>query len=168
MVLLWKESKFVSPSAFAGLRQLGRRKNPMFTRSVVALFALIASVTVGFTADTYTVKRGNNLDWIAKQNNVAREAMIIANEKYLQTQYNLICSKRSEKFRNRSVNKGALKGGLHFCNDRFYRAFANTLKPGMKLTIPVAVAPAAIEQTVTDIRGNKITLVIDDTGSMSN
>lgn len=123
--------------------------------------------TVALSAE-YVVQKGNNLSWIAAQHGVAREAMIMANEAYLQEKYDRICSKRSPEFRNRTENKGALKGGLHFCNDRFYRAFANTLVPGMTLAIPEATAPVSIEQTVSAIKGNKVALVIDDTGSMSN
>lgn len=143
-------------------------ENDVIQKIGVIAAALIAFASTANAEEAYVVKRGNNLIWIAAQYGVAREAMIIANQAYLESKYPDRCGHLSNEFRNRVINAGPLKGGFHYCNDKLYRAYANTIRAGDKLVIPAKVAPTSVELTVSDIKGNNVALVIDDTGSMSN
>ncbi|QQG37512.1 MAG: LysM peptidoglycan-binding domain-containing protein [Candidatus Kaiserbacteria bacterium] len=138
------------------------------SRILAALATLFVFASVASANETYTVKPGNNLIWIAKQVGVSWQAMLLANEEDLKQKYERICGNLSDEFRNRTENKGRLKGGKYFCNDNYMRAYGNTLQPGWTLEIPAAIAPATVEKTVSEIKGDRIALVIDDTGSMSN
>lgn len=116
---------------------------------------------------TVTVQSGQYLQWIANKRGVGWESMLLANENFLRTKYDEVCDELSGRFRNRRRDGGAAKGGLYYCNDRFNRAYGNTLRPGWKLVVPASQAPADIATTIASIQGNKVALVIDDTGSMT-
>lgn len=139
----------------------------MFVRIALALAVMIVG-SVARAETTYTVKRGNNLSWIASQNGVGRESLIFRNEELLKSNYDKRCGRLSDEFRTRKSNQGAQKGGLHYCNDGLRRPYANTINPGLSLTIPEQHAPTSIERTVSEIRGNRIAVIIDDTGSTRN
>ena len=140
----------------------------MLKRFAATLIALVAFTTLGLAADNYVVRKGNNLIWIAGQHNVGWQAMLLANEQYLQTKYEKVCGKLSDAFRHRTTNKGALKGGKYYCNDGMRRSYGNTLQPGWTLAIPTSISPASVERTVSEIKGERIAVVIDNTGSMDN
>lgn len=116
----------------------------------------------------HIVRRGEFLRLIASRYNVGWEAMLLANERFLQTKYQEVCSDLSRNFRNRRQDRGTRKGGQYYCNDRYNRPYGNTLRPGWRLAIPEKTAPTAIAEIVSKIKGDKIALVIDDTGSMSD
>lgn len=116
----------------------------------------------------HVVKRGQYLQWIASRYDVGWEAMLLANEDFLRERYGEVCNRLSQKFRNRQRDRGTRKGGLYYCNDQFNRPYGNTLRPGWRLAVPAATAPAQIDDVVADMKGNRIALVIDDTGSMSD
>lgn len=111
---------------------------------------------------THIVQEGEFLISIAEKYSVNWEAMLYANETFLQKMYEEICVRYSEKYRNNPGRRGL------FCNDRFRRPYGNTLLPGWKLTVPAQSAPQNIEQVVSKIEGDRVALVIDDTGSMTN
>ena len=108
----------------------------------------------------YVVKRGDFLRKIAQEHGVAWEAILMLNETFLQTKYEEVCNRMSPRYRNRH-------GGL-FCNDRYNRPYGNTLVPGWEIKIPTTQAPSQIERAIQNIVGNKIAVVIDDTGSVEN
>ncbi len=116
----------------------------------------------------YRVRRGDNLIAIAKAHQVDWQSMLYANEDYLKQKYEEVCGLLSERFRQRTGNPGRAKGGQMYCNDRYNRPYGNTLRPGWRLAIPTSTAPAAVEQIVSNIKGERIALVIDDTGSMGD
>lgn len=111
---------------------------------------------------SYTVVKGDFLKKIADDHNVAWEAVLLLNEDDLKVKYEDTCSTKSQKYRANPKRRGL------FCNDRFNRPYGNTLMPGWELKIPTTVAPTKIEATVASIAGNRVALVIDDTGSLGN
>lgn len=117
---------------------------------------------------THRVKRGQFLRWIADEHNVGWEAMLLVNEGFLKTKYEEVCGDLSSGFRNRKGDRGRSKGGQFYCNDRYNRPYSNTLRPGWELIVPAATASLNVEAVVADIKGDKIALVIDDTGSMTD
>jgi hypothetical protein len=119
-------------------------------------------------AKTHKVRRGQNFQWIAGQHKVSWEAMLLVNEGFLRTKYTEVCGDLSRNFRHRRNDRGTHRGGLYYCNDRFVRPYGNTLRPGWELVIPTNTAPTNIGQAIAEIRGNKVALVIDDTGSMND
>ncbi|HEY4522063.1 MAG TPA: LysM peptidoglycan-binding domain-containing protein [Candidatus Paceibacterota bacterium] len=140
----------------------------MFRKIALAFTAIVLSLGIASAADEYRVKRGNNLSWIAKQHGVEPSAMIYANESMLQANYERRCSRLSDEFRSRTEKRDVGKGGLYYCNDGKRRPYANTLNPGMRLVIPETSAPISVERTVREIRGKRIAVVVDETGSTSN
>lgn len=141
----------------------------MLFRTITAAALSLSLALPALAADaTYTVKKGQHLTWIAKQNGTTVAAMIVANEAELNANYDKQCARLSDSFRNRTSNKGALKGGKFYCNDRFTRGYAHTLNAGLVLKVAPTEAPKSIEETVIDIKGNNVTLVIDVTVSMND
>lgn len=135
---------------------------------VVLLIAVVACLEASSSPKTYKVKKGQFLKWIAQQQNVSWEAMLLANESFLANKYKEVCDDLSGNFRRRDSNRGSRKGGLYYCNDNYVRPYGNTLRPGWTLNIPSESSPTSINQTVSEIKGDKIALVIDDTGSMND
>lgn len=140
----------------------------MIARMLMALALVAFALTAKAEESVHLVKKGQHLTWIAKKNNVGREAMILANEAQLAAAYDKYCGKLSQEFRTRAKNEGKNKGGLYYCNDTYRRSYANTLRPGMRLIIPQDTAPASVEDVVSKIRGERIAVVIDETGSTDN
>ena len=137
--------------------------------AMLAVLLIMCQTVAGFAANkVHMVRRGQFLQWIAGQHNVSWPAMLLANESFLQTKYNEVCGDLSNNFRHRKGDRGTHKGGLFYCNDRFVRPYGNTLRPGWNLVVPTEVAPASIGALVAQIKGDKIALVIDDTGSMND
>ncbi len=114
------------------------------------------------TQGTYKVKRGDILNFVADSHKVHRATMLLANEAYLATEYESICSGLSAKKRDNPRRQGL------FCNDRYRKPYGNTLVPGMVLRIPLVQAPAQITDVVKKSTGQKVALVIDESGSMGN
>lgn len=110
---------------------------------------------------THVVQTGEFLRSIAGQYDVSWEAILLTNETYLQAQYEETCGSKPESYTNNARRRGT------FCNNRYHRPYGNTLKPGWKLNIPASTAPAAINAVVEAAHGDRIALVIDDTGSMN-
>jgi hypothetical protein len=112
---------------------------------------------------THVVQRGDFLKNIApRYQNVGWESILVANEGFLKAMYDQTCSRVPESRRNLPGRSGL------FCNDRYNRPYGNTLMPGWKLAIPTADAPQEIVAVVQRTQGQKVALVIDDTGSMAN
>jgi hypothetical protein len=128
----------------------------------------IASSPAPPTHATHLVRRGQFLRYVAYKHDVAAEAMLLVNEDFLEKKYREVCGDLSRSFRTRRHDRGARKGGLYYCNDRFVRPYGNTLRPGWRLSIPTGSAPAKISTVIGNIKGNSVALVIDDTGSMGN
>lgn len=115
----------------------------------------------------YTVQKGESIIAIAKQKGVPWEAIIVANERELATRASERCAKLSESYTKRAGRRG------HYCNFLVVVAGrpmvnANSLQPGDLLQIPSVTAPIAIQQAITNVKGDRIVVVIDDTGSMGN
>ncbi len=113
----------------------------------------------------YTVQKGEFIISIAAAQGVPWESIVIANETELAARAMERCGKLSEKYRKNHRRRG------HYCNELIVingkpMMSANSLQPGDVLQIPSTVAPAQIQQTITSIPGNRIVVVIDDTGSM--
>ena len=110
--------------------------------------------------------RGDDLHIIAgKYADVGWEQIGLANDDVLQAHYDRVCPgywKRYPYRRNRAGRHG------HFCNERYGRPYLNTLTPGLKLGIPAATAPPEIVEIVKRVGGQRIALVVDDTGSMND
>ncbi len=117
---------------------------------------------------TYRVRRGEVLTTIAVANKVGIDSMMLANESYLRDKYKDVCGELSRSFRKRKADRGTRKGGLFYCNDRFKHPYGNTLQPGWTLTVPSDTAPTSVREAVANIKGKRIALVIDDTGSMND
>jgi hypothetical protein len=111
----------------------------------------------------HVVKKGQFLFWIAGRYNVDPEALLLANEEFLKSQYEEVCGRLSKKYRTRSTRRGL------FCNDRLNRPYGNTLLPGNVLTIPSTVTDEVVSAVVESFEpGSSVALVIDDTGSMTD
>lgn len=108
----------------------------------------------------HVVKRGEYLIGIAEKHGVDWEAMMFGNERFLKQKYGEVCGSLSRRYRRRPRGKG------HYCNERFFKPYGNTLQPGWKLKIPSKEAPQKIREIVGKIKGNKVAIVIDDSGSM--
>lgn len=112
--------------------------------------------------DLHKVVEGDFLRKIADKHKVSWEAVLLLNEDFLKKNYEKVCTKMGDKYRNNAHRSGV------FCNDRYNRAYGNTLMPGWQLKIPATTAPATINQAVSQIQGKRVALVIDDTGSLGN
>lgn len=108
----------------------------------------------------YAVVKGDNLHRIAERYGLWWEEILLANETYLQGQYDQVCGTLSEGYRTRRQG--------YFCNDRFNRPYGNTLKPGWMLSIPSETSTPEITRIVQNTVGSSIAIVIDDTGSMDD
>lgn len=112
---------------------------------------------------THAVQRGDWLRNIApRYHNVGWESILLRNEPYLQAKYEEVCGKLSSRYTNNPNRRGT------FCNDRFNRPYGNTLVPGWMLAIPSGEAPQQVQDAVLTSTGQKVVLVIDDTGSMND
>lgn len=128
----------------------------------------VASTPAQQKLTPYAVKPGEYIITIAAAQGVPWESIVIANESMLKANTARYCASKSDTYKNRRGRRG------HFCNYRVYDqngqplVFANTLMPGDVLQIPSRTAPAQIQQAITNVKGNNIVVVIDDTGSMMN
>jgi hypothetical protein len=134
---------------------------------VVALFMVACGssdrepINIGERSNqaTHVVRRGDFLKNIApRYENVGWESILVRNEDFLKSMYERTCGDRRD--RNLPGRRGL------FCNDRYNRPYGNTLMPGWELVIPAADAPQEIVDVVRRTEGQKVALVIDDTGSM--
>jgi len=119
------------------------------------------------TGTKYVVQRGDYIDKIAAKLNVSPSEMVLVNRAMLQQKFDETCGKFSVSYTNNSRRDGL------FCNERFKDPFKNTLRAGWALDIPESQpqAPASAQvQTAVEThtkRGDKVSIVIDATGSMS-
>lgn len=132
----------------------------------------VAAASLASTAKKYKVVRHDDLHKIADRYGVTFLAMATQNSDYLRGKYEGACGHLSERYRNTSA-KGHVGPRRNqrrgtYCNDRYARAYLNTLQPGWEVEIPENTAPASINSAVQQIAGNRIALVIDRTDSMSN
>lgn len=111
---------------------------------------------------THQVRRGEFIRFIAPQYGINPELVVLANRDFLTKKYDETCAQFPSSKRNRPGRKGL------FCNDRYRRPYANTLRPGWTLCIPSEKVPVVVEQIVATTPGHRVALVIDDTGSMSD
>ncbi|NQV11744.1 LysM peptidoglycan-binding domain-containing protein [Candidatus Uhrbacteria bacterium] len=110
---------------------------------------------------THVVVPGDSLAKIADQyDSVTFLDLEFQNETALKALYDERCTQLREGYRVR-------RNGKRYCNDRFPNAWANSLKPGDRIVVPVPSAPEMIHQIIKDAKP-PIAFVIDDTGSMSN
>ncbi len=145
--------------------------SPVVIQSPVAPqygFAKASTVVPANRPQTHRVRRGENLTEIADRYKIGVESMMLANERYLQGRYKTACDDLSRNFRNRRRDRGTSGGGLFYCNDRFRRPYGNTLQSGWRLAVPSGISSQSVSEAVSRIRGNRIALVIDDSGSMTN
>src|SRR3989338_5847293 len=124
--------------------------------------AQAAPTTLGDQAQ-HTVVRGDWLRNIApRYKNVGWESLLLRNEPFLQAKYEEVCGKLNERYTNNPKRHGT------FCNERYNRPYGNTLVPGWVLAIPSGSAPQQIQDAVITSTGQKVALVIDDSGSMND
>lgn len=116
----------------------------------------------------YTVKKGDFIIKIAEKYNVAWESIVLMNETSLRENAERRCADKPETYKNNPHRRG------HYCNTRVLDAhgqplvYANTLQPGDVLKIPPKIAERDIRVALSRIHGNRIVVVIDDTGSMND
>ena len=110
----------------------------------------------------HNIVRGDWINTIAPKYGVSAELVVLANRDFLTVKYDETCASVPAGKRNRPGRKGL------FCNDRYRRPYANTLRPSWTLCIPSQNVPMVVEQVVASMPGHKVALVIDDTGSMSD
>lgn len=106
----------------------------------------------------YEVVSGDALIRIANRHDVPWEALMLRNEPYLKVMYECVCDRPAARRRTRP----------YFCNDGRSKPYANTLMPGYELIIPDVEAPPEIVEAVRNIDGDRVVIVIDDTGSMND
>lgn len=115
----------------------------------------------------HTVQAGEYIISIATQYGVPWESVVLANENKLLANTQTYCASKSDSYTHNRGRRG------HFCN---FLAFdkngkplvhANTLMPGDVLKIPSNTAPEQIQETVNAISGERVVVVIDETGSMA-
>jgi len=134
----------------------GDKAAPVQTASVSPAETRLACIS------THVVQKGEFIRSIAPEHGVDPELIVLANHNLLSEKYDETCAGLSKSYRDRPGRKGL------FCNDRYRRPYANTLKPGWELCVPSGNVPLAIEKIVASMPGKKVALVIDDTGSMSD
>ncbi|HJN84953.1 MAG TPA: LysM domain-containing protein [Patescibacteria group bacterium] len=110
---------------------------------------------------THVVEYGDSLWSIAQDyDDVSFLDLEFQNETQLKALYESRCTQLKDRYRVRS-------NGKRYCNDRYKDAWANSLKPGDRIVVPMPSAPEVIHQIIKDAKP-PIAFVIDDTGSMSN
>jgi|GEM_PF-6887597 len=127
----------------------------------------VTSTPAQKTMTPYKVKAGEYIIAIAQKLGVPWEAIVVANEKALAALAVARCGKLSESYTKRQGRKG------HYCNALVVvggkpMMNANSLQPGDELRIPSVTAPEQIQQAIGDVKGDRIVVVIDDTGSMND
>ncbi|MBI2474875.1 hypothetical protein HYV69_00390 [Candidatus Uhrbacteria bacterium] len=114
----------------------------------------------------HAVKAGEYIISIALQYNVPWESIVLANEETLKANALKYCADKSNMYTHSRDRRG------HFCNFMVFDekgqplVYANTLMPDDVLKIPSRTAPEEIQNAVDDIRGKRVVVVIDETGSM--
>lgn len=114
----------------------------------------------------HSVKAGEYIISIASQYGVPWESIVLANEETLKTNTQKYCAGRSDEYTHGKARRG------HFCNYRVFDekgrplVYANTLMPEDVLKIPSRTAPEQIQNVINTVRGKRVVVVIDDTGSM--
>lgn len=146
-------------------------------KKMVAAIAILITIVVAYPAEaaetnqvstTHRVRRGEVLTTIATHYKIDIASMMLANETYLRDKYTDVCGELSKSFRTRKRDRGTRGGGLFYCNDRLRRPYGNTLQPGWMLVVPADTAPTSVKDAIAKITGNRIAIVIDDTGSMND
>ncbi len=115
----------------------------------------------------YTVRQGDFIVKIAQAKGVPWESLIIANERELNDRASRRCSKLSERYTKDPNRDGHYCNSLLVYHGRHMVSF-NSLQPGDTLHIPSTSTPVAVRESIKNIKGNKIVVVIDDTGSMTD
>jgi hypothetical protein len=110
--------------------------------------------------EVYTVVEGDILYNIAERFDTTLDLIVLANEAFLVRQYDEFCGRFDESVRNNPERTGV------WCNDLFNRPYQNLIFEGNDLKIPRTDAPPVVEQAIAMATGDRIALVIDDTGSM--
>lgn len=114
----------------------------------------------------YEVKRGEFIISIAIKLGVPWESIMVANEKDLAQRAAERCAKLPESYRKKPGRRG------HYCNELVTiggkpMVAPNSLQPGDVLQIPSITAPVAIQKAIENAKGDRIVVVIDETGSMA-
>jgi len=115
---------------------------------------------------TYIVEPGDSIiGTIAPKHHVPWEAIAVVNEARLAQINADRCDKLSDRYTKNRRRTG------HYCNETVViggkpMVDLNTLQPGDELVIPLTSHPV-VDTVVTNILGNSIAIVIDDTGSMT-
>jgi LysM repeat protein len=126
----------------------------------------IAATPTESSMTEHTVKAGEYIISIASQYNVPWESIVLANEETLKANTTKYCANRSDSYTHSRGRRG------HFCNYRVFDekgqplVYANTLMPDDVLKIPSRTAPEQIQNAVSAVRGKRVVVVIDETGSM--
>ncbi len=115
---------------------------------------------------THTVARGEFIISIASKLGVPWESIIVANEDDLAARAADRCAKLPKSYTARKGRRG------HYCNELVTlggkpMVAPNSLMPGDVLKIPSVTAPVAIQKAIENVKGNRIVVVIDETGSMA-
>jgi von Willebrand factor type A domain len=165
----------LSLSIMSALMGCGKKDEPLPVKAGTGVSVAAISASATFTkavpqvakTTKHVVKKGEFMNAIADRYGVAREGLILTNVEYLITKYQETCPEVSKK------KKKSL-----FCNDRYNKAWANTLLPGWEIQIETSDSSAsslgqanakAIDAAVTDLPKNaKLAIVLDVSGSMSD
>tara|TARA_Y100000310_G_scaffold342466_1_gene445874 strand:+ start:3066 stop:3977 length:912 start_codon:yes stop_codon:yes gene_type:complete len=116
----------------------------------------------GVEFEDYVVRRGDFLWKIADAHDVPRLTLLTINEGHLRNLYEDRCTLLRERYRKRRT-------GGHYCNEKYSEyVHANSLKPGDVVRIPHFAPSTEIAQAIIDVPGQKLSVVIDATGSMNN
>lgn len=134
--------------------------------ATVADVRQVASTVVQQKFTKYTVRRGDFIISIAQRLGVPWESIVVANEHELALHAAQRCDKLSPEYRKNPHRRG------RYCNELVTigskpMVSANSLQPGDVLRIPSRTAPVSIQETINNVSGNKIAIVIDETGSMA-
>lgn len=114
---------------------------------------------------THTVRKGEFLIGISNSYGVPWEGVMLLNETELARRAEERCGKLSKRYTHRTRG--------YYCNEtRYFRgrpmASANSLQPGDVLQIPAQTTPQNVAAAIVAIPGERIAVVIDDTGSMDD
>lgn len=115
----------------------------------------------------HTVLAGEYIISIAAMYGVPWESVVLTNENKLMANTQAYCANKPDSYTHKRGRRG------HFCNFLVFDekgkplVHANTLMPGDVLKIPSNTAPEQIQETVNAVSGERIVVVIDETGSMA-
>lgn len=143
---------------------------PQKVVSSVPIPSSVATVTPNLEhseMSEHVVRAGEYIISIAAWYGVPWESIVIINEETLLANTQTYCADKSDKYTHKRGRRG------HFCNFLVFDekgkslVHANTLMPGDVLRIPSQTAPKQIQGTINSVNGERIVVVIDETGSMA-